>query len=299
MDNLISRIDLDQITNSIVARWIVFFIALGTFAIVDIDSGRIFLDRNSVYPFLILMSVPGTLAIKLGWQAVSVVRRCCIPIGIIVCILNGLSILVDMASMQGLLVAQRLIYAPLAFGILFSLLLKLVEPRTINEFKLSIFETLGMSLILIAAIPLAILSTNYNGLSLGLFLNLKVFGVCTVVGLVCLVYPDFKGYSVIQKIYRTSLAVVLVYAGFGVGFHVYNISSLSMEVVTSEMAASLLGLMYGSLIALFSIAAGGQSFQTSEQKMFFDWHLIELYAFFVLIVLPPLSLLEIGGAIAN
>ena len=299
MDKLISRIDLEQITNSTVARWIVFFIALGTFAIVDIDSGRIFLDRNSVYPFLILLSVPGTLAIKLGWQAVSVVRRCCIPVGIIVCVLNGLSILVDMASMQGLLAAQRLIYAPLAFGIFFSLLLNLVEPRIIKEFKLSIFETLCMALILIAAISLAILSTNYNAWSLGLFLNLKVSGVCTVVGLVCLVYPDFKGYSVIQKLYRTSLAVVLVYACFGVGLHVYNISSLSMEVVTSEMAASLLGLMYGSLIALFSIAAGGQSFQTSEQKMFFDWHLIELYAFFVLIVLPPLSLLEIGGAIAN
>ena len=155
-----------------------------------------------------------------------------------------------------------------------------------------------MSLILSAAIPLAILSTNYDEWPFWLFRNLKVFGVCTVVGLVCLVYPDFKGYSVIQKIYRTSLAVVLVYASFGVGLHVYNISSLSMEVVTSEMAASLLGLMYGSLIALFSIAAGGQSFQTSEQKMSFDWHLIELYAFFVLIVLPPLSLLEIGSAIA-
>ena len=89
MDKLVSRIDPDQITNSTVARWIVFFIALGTLTIVDIDSGRIFLDQNSVYPFLILMSVPGTLAIKLGRQAVSVVRRCCVPIGIIVCISGG------------------------------------------------------------------------------------------------------------------------------------------------------------------------------------------------------------------
>ena len=115
------------------ARWIVFFFTLGTFAIVDSDSGRTFFDRNSVYPFLILMSVSGTLAIKLGWQAVSVVHRCCIPIGIIVGVLNGLSILVDMASMQGLLAAQRLINAPLALGILFSFLLKLVEPRIINR----------------------------------------------------------------------------------------------------------------------------------------------------------------------
>ena len=115
------------------ARWIVSFFTLGTFAIVDSDSGRTFFDRNSGYPFLILMSVSGTLAIKHGWQAVSVVRRCCIPIGIIVGVLNGLSILVDMASMQGLLAAQRLINAPLALGILFSFLLKLVEPRIINR----------------------------------------------------------------------------------------------------------------------------------------------------------------------
>ena len=45
MDKLISRIDLDQIINSTVARWIVFLIALSALAMLDLDYGRmIFVD---------------------------------------------------------------------------------------------------------------------------------------------------------------------------------------------------------------------------------------------------------------
>ena len=54
MDKLISRIDLDQFANSPFSRWIVFFIALGALAKIDIDAGRIIIDEDSIYLFLIL-----------------------------------------------------------------------------------------------------------------------------------------------------------------------------------------------------------------------------------------------------
>ena len=293
MDKLISRIDLDQITNSTAARWIVFFIALSALAMLDLDYGRMIFDEDSVYPFLLLILVPASLGIKIGWQAVSIVRRCCVPIGVFVCQANALSMLANLT--EEFIVAQRLFYAPLAFGIFLSFLLKLVEAEEVKEFKLSFVEICGLSLLSIAAVTLAILSTSFADNVLNSFLQLRAVGICTVIGLVCLVYPDFKNHTVIEKLYRTSLAAVLVFASYGVAIYLYGIASASVEVLARGVATSMLGIMYGSTIALFAISAGGQSSQTSEQKMFFDWHLIELYAFFMLIIMPPISLLDLLG----
>ena len=82
MDNLISRIDLDQIANSPVSRGVAFFFALGALVKVDLDFGRIIFDQDSIYPFLLLVAVPASLGLKICWQAISVVRRYCIPIGL-------------------------------------------------------------------------------------------------------------------------------------------------------------------------------------------------------------------------
>ena len=91
------------------------------------------------------------------------------------------------------------------------------------------------------------------------------------------------------------MAAVLVFASYGVAIYLYGIASASVEVLARGVATSMCGIMYGSTIALFAISAGGQFSQTSEQKMFFDWHLIELYAFFMLIIMPPISLLDLLG----
>ena len=95
------------------------------------------------------------------------------------------------------------------------------------------------------------------------------------------------------------MAAVLVFASYGVAIYLYGIASASAEVLARGVATSMLGIMYGSVCALFAISAGGQSSQTNEQKMFFDWHMIELYAFFMLIVLPPLSFTDQMGLGVN
>ena len=59
MDKLISRIDLDQITNSTVARWIVFFIALSALAMLDLDYGRIiYVSNESGLPHVYVRPYP-------------------------------------------------------------------------------------------------------------------------------------------------------------------------------------------------------------------------------------------------
>ena len=295
MDNLILRLDLDHICNSPLARWMVFFIALGALAKVDIDAGRMILDEDSIYPFLILALVPFSSMLKIGWQAISLVRRCCIPIGIIVCLLNAVTILIDMDSRQSLLLAQRLMYAPLTFGIFLSFLLQLIEPGVAKQFKLSVFEACGLYFLLIPTTLAAIFSVTDDIVILEGFFNTRVLMILVVIGLVCFVYPDFKDHTPIQKLYKSSLASVMVFSCYGVALHIYGVTSGSQEAMTSGIAQSFLGIMYGSMLALFAISAGGQSSQSSEQKMFFDWHIIEFYAFFILIVMPPFSLLDAAG----
>ena len=295
MDNLIRKPDLDHISNSSLAKWMVFFIALGALAKVDIDAGRMILDEDSIYPFLILALVPFSSMLKIGWQAISLVRRCCIPIGIIVCTLNAVATLNNMSSLQSFFDAQKLMYAPLAFGIFLSFLLKLVEPEGANEFKPSFFEVCCLYLLLITTILVAIFSVTGDAVMLVSFFNTRVLMILVVIGLVCFVYPDFKDHTPIQKLYKTSLASVLVFSCYGVALHIYGFVSGSQELITSVMAQSILGIMYGSMLALFAISVGGQSSQSSEQKMFFDWHMIESYAFFILVVMPPVSILDTAG----
>ena len=57
MDNSITRLDLDQISKNPVARWVVFLVALGVLAAIDINAELVMLDRNSIYPFLVLPTV--------------------------------------------------------------------------------------------------------------------------------------------------------------------------------------------------------------------------------------------------
>ena len=84
-----------------------------------------------------------------------------------------------------------------------------------------------MSLLSIAAVTLAILSTSFADNFLNSFIQPRAIGICSVIGLVCLVYPDFKNHTVIEKLYRTSMAAVLVFASYGVAIYLYGIASAS------------------------------------------------------------------------
>ena len=50
MDNSITRVDLTRFKNP-VAKWVVFLVALGVLAAIDINAELVLLDRNSIYPF--------------------------------------------------------------------------------------------------------------------------------------------------------------------------------------------------------------------------------------------------------
>ena len=169
------------------------------------------LDEDSIYPFLTLALVPLSSKPKLGWQATYLVRRCCIPIGIIVCLFNAMNMLATMNRMRSLLLAQRLMHGSLAFGIFFSFLLYLVEPKTTDELKLSSLGICSLGVLLIFSVLGAVFSITGDVPRTNLFIHMLALMIFSVIGLICFVYPDFLGYTLIQKAYKASLASVMVF----------------------------------------------------------------------------------------
>ena len=59
------------------------------------------------------------------------------------------------------------------------------------------------------------------------------------------------------------------------------------------IATALCAMLYGSLMSNFSISIGGQRHLSERDGMYYDWHLIEAYVFYGLILFAPFSLGDI------
>ena len=296
MDNLITRVDLDQISRNPVARWIVFLVALGVLAAIDINAELVMLDRSSIYPFLVLAVVPASLSLKIGWRAIQIFRRCCIVIGVSVCGLNVLSIVSNMNEVSQFLSAQRLVYAPLALGLILSFLIKIIEPKKIEKYRTGILEVFLVALF-IPLVTAASIHFVAEGLPLTNFISPSALGVCVLISIVCLVHPDFSELRIVERAFNASLAMVVVFVVIGVSTWTFGISSGDIASLGEIIAFATIGILYGSLFALFTICLGGQVDQTNKIVKFFDWHMIEAYAFYALIIMPPLSMLELFNAL--
>lgn len=295
MDNLITRLDLYQFLRNPVARWVVFLVALGVLAAIDINAELVMLDRSSIYPFLVLAVVPASLSFKIRWRAIQIFRRCCIVIGISVCGLNILSIISRLDDVSQFASAQRFVYAPLALGLILSFLIKIIEPKEIEKYRPCTLEVFWVALF----IPLATAASIHlvaEGLPLTNFISPSALGVCTLISIVCLVHPDFSELRIVERAFNASLAMVVAFVVIGVSTWTFGISSGDFATLGEIVAFATVGILYGSLFALFTICLGGQVDQSNKIVKFFDWHMIEAYAFYALIVMPPLSILEIFNA---
>ena len=292
MDNLLSRIDLNQITNSRVSRGVVFFSSLGLFVALDIQANRIMLDVDSIYPFSIMLLAPALLALKLGPQAISVIRRCCVSVGVFVCALNIVAILSDMSEVSDFLSAQRLVYAPLALGIVLSLLLKLIEPATQIAFRLSKFEFCTFFLVWLicgAASAKLLFGTN---VSISSIWSTQTAIICITVWVICLTYPEYSSLNFLERTKKASLGIILVSAISGVSLWTYVVASRDVATVGPLLAVPVIGFLNGSSLSIIATSASASRTRKNDEDKLFDWHVIESYAFYILIVAPPLSMIE-------
>ena len=288
-----------DILSSPTTRVIGVLLAAVLLAMVDYRYGRVLLAPASVYPFLIILIVPASLSKRLGYQSIFFVRKTCVPIGILVCTLNTVMLLNNMSGIGEFLYETRLTYAPLALGILLSLLLSIIEPERKPPSKPGGRHFPLLALLTVIAVTLAIFFLiqikEIPDLGIERYVSYEAMLGSLAIYSLCLLHPKMASFRPIEKLYKSSLAIILVSAIFGVSGYVYAVAT-GVENMAGAVGTAILGMSYGSIIAIFSIVAGGNMRETDQESMLFDWHIIEAYAFYVLVVMPPLSMIEVVTA---
>ncbi|MDA9004216.1 hypothetical protein N9J28_00230 [bacterium] len=287
----------DKILAAPITRYLVFFIALVAIFITDRSFGTILLDRGSIIPFLMMMLLPVSLGLRNRWNVIWIIRRACLPIGIAVCTMNIVIFLNNVDTYEATVFKTRLMYAPLALGILVSFLLTIIEPTKIsgNEIK-----SRGIILTFLCVCIACFFSSSYliantpnnAGLSVYSFYDPRAIILVPIIISICFVHPKMILLNSAEKLYKSSLGMILVSTIFGVSTYVYATAS-DINSLGQTTATAVLGILYGAIIALTAIVAGGTLRESDQEAMFFEWHMIESYAFYVLIVMPPLSFIEI------
>ena len=199
-----------------------------------------------------------------------------------------------MQDIAHLRLSMRLIYSPLALGILLSFLISLLS-RNEEVYVLSPKEFISLSVISILSISAAMwFQIAQNGLTISAYINPPAALIVFLIVCIGLAHPRFSSLNIMSRLNKASLAVVLAFVISGVSIYTYIGSSDDITEAGPLVAFSMLGMFYGSLIAVFTIPASGQVMQSQHDNMLFDWHLIESYVFYALIIFPPLSFLELS-----
>lgn len=290
----IANFNPQQVIENTFARVLIFLIALSALTYIDISAGRVMLDAKSCYPFLALLIVPASLFLKIGWEMLTVLRRSCVPIGISVCSLNLWSAISGGVDVADMLEVNRLVYSPLALSLVFSFLLSLIEPKQLNHFRLSNFQILAIVLLqsLTSLIGILIVSSGQD-LSLSLLLDGKSLLLFFVVMLICVSHPKLSENTWIQNLHLASLATVLLSGILGICLYTSAVATTDLTLLGGNIIVPTIGFIYGSNLAILTITTGEPLFGSNNRDQFFDWHMVEAYAFYVLIVWPPVSITEI------
>lgn len=297
-NNLLSK----ELLTSPVTRYVGFFAVIFWIAYLDSMFGGLLFDPASVYPFLIMMIVPVGFGLKNGRNVIRIARRSCIPVGIIVCVVNIVLTLTNMESRTELLLVTRLTYVPLALGIVLAFLLQIIEPteeidrdNKDSDFILAFFCNLfALSL---AVYFLCELSDQI--ISVVDFVSTQALSAAMLISCICIIHPKMLHLNFVGKIYKSSLGIMLFFAIYGVSSYAYGSAITDPDIIVFAVALSTLGILYGALLSLIAIVAGGYLRESDQESMLFDWHMIESYAFYVLVILPPLSFLEYGDTVMN
>ena len=207
--------------------------------------------------------------------------------------MNLILILNNVEDIAYLRYSMRLIYSALGLGILLSFLISLLSRDEDEVYVLSFKEFISLSVISVLSISAVMwFQIAQNGLTISAFINPRAgFGVFFII-CIGLAHPRFSSLNIMSRLNKASLAVVLTFVISGVSIFTYVGSSDDFASAGALVAFSMLGMFYGSSIAVFTIPASGQVMQSQHDNMLFDWHLIEAYAFYALIIFPPLSFLE-------
>ena len=271
---------------------------ISVFLLINLDTevGANLLDMEKlVIPFLCLSLPILVLAKVIGWEILVVLRNQFVSIGVIVSLLNLVALLNDMSDSEQVSSYLKFTYGPLSIGILLSYLLFMYNRDVDYEVKLSraskIF-LLGATLIAVTASWFSI-SASSSVVRISALVSVPALQIVAVVLLNGYLYYGHQHKSLTEKLCQSSIFCCIVAAVFGVAYYVFGAGSPDPMIIAPIIAASLLCMLYGTIVCYFATLVGGKDRLTNKDAAYMDWHVIESYVFLTLMVFPPLSLLEL------
>ena len=248
------------------------------------------IDFNKVALPFFYLTLPNLLLVKqLGWSTLTLLSRQLTTIGIVVSVLNLVSLLgnvIDPNQVQSIL---KFTYAPLAFGILLSYITLIYSPSSIKNLNLSP----RLVLFLISASVVSLLA-SWQSIDGGAFTNIldKPALQLTILVLAnAYFYSGYRDLTLIERVNRSSIFLCIVAAVWGIAYYTFAVGAGEPKMVGPIVAASLLAILYGSMSCFISTVVGGKSNASTKEAAYMDWHLIESYVFLTLIMFPPLSVI--------
>jgi hypothetical protein len=255
----------------------------------SLKAGLIDFDKVAL-PFFYL-TLPNLLLVKqLGWSTLMLLSRQFTTIGIVVSVLNLVSLLGNMSDPSEVQSALKFTYAPLAFGILLSYITLIYSPSSIKNLKL----TPRLALFLISASVVSLFASwqSIDGATIGYILDFPALQITILVLANAYFYSGYSDLTLTERVNRGSIFVCIVAAVLGIAYYTFLISAGNPRAIGPVVAFILLTILYGSMSCFISTTLGGKSNVSIKEAAYMDWHLIESYVFLTLIMFPPLSLLS-------
>jgi len=255
----------------------------------SLKAGLIDFDKVAL-PFFYL-TLPNLLLVKqLGWSTLTLLSRQFTTIGIVVSVLNLVSLIGNMSDPSEVQSALKFTYAPLAFGILLSYITLIYSPSSIKNLKL----TPRLALFLISASVVSLFASwqSIDGATIGYILDFPALQITILVLANAYFYSGYSDLTLTERVNRGSIFVCIVAAVLGIAYYTFLISAGDPRAIGPVVAFILLAILYGSMSCFISTTLGGKSNVSIKEAAYMDWHLIESYVFLTLIMFPPLSLLS-------
>ena len=288
---------ITRVINSRKTRVLVFIFGVFSITVIDLAATSVgsILSANSFIPFFVFLSIPLLLSARLKSSVIPLIGRCCVPIGVLVAALNSTNVLAN-ATIAEDLMSARLAFSPLALGVLLSYLIPLLESPDKQEYVPKKTEAYFFGCTSLVA--LCGIWTVYFQNPIGWLIETLGIWVVMAVTLISFVYPGGEPLRFSQKFLNSGLFVCVVAAVIG-------IASYSAAVPLGPRAlgpAAIVGIdamLYGAFLTFVATLLGGQSSMEAKEARYFDWHLIESWAFLALMLLGPAPLFEASQVIQD
>jgi len=277
------------------ARRLVFILAIPALVYVDWTMGFTLLNSYSAGAYLVFMAVPVLMAVRHKSKVIGIISRASVPMGVVIASLNTIYQMGNMRDLESSMFASRLVFAPLALGVLVSYLLPLLDtaepkPKLILSKKEQII-TVALALVALYVVWVFLFQDQWGFAALT---DANPVVISAAVTAICMVYPGNENLSKEENAVKSGLFICVMAAVLGVAFYSYG-AAMGPRFMGPAAAVGVLTILYGSFLVYVATILGGQSSIDSKEARYFDWHLIESWVFLALMMFAPLTVFESFG----